>query len=206
MKSLRLLLLTTMMVSFSLVAAADGIPDIHIILDPIPPSDPGVVLTDILSTGTAVSAPWQSCSLGGIPNSVSGETACLALVNLTGQSISSVSVSFTVPSSLAGQTIGCASTDNFLTSNNCALAGTLTTGELVDVTFSGGTPVPNNTAIFFGSDAPGLPGPDDFPPITLTAAADTPEPGGLLLVSTGLLLFGLGWVRRRRGPAAIGTP
>ncbi|MGH9395830.1 MAG: PEP-CTERM sorting domain-containing protein [Terriglobia bacterium] len=196
MKVLRIVLLCAIVLSFALAAAADGIPDIRIIFDPMP-LDPAVQLADIISAGTPVSVPWQSCSNAGIPASVSGETACLALANLTGGPITALNFEFTVPASgpLVGQTVDCVNADSFLTDNNCP-AGTLTTGQLVDITFSGGTPVPNDTDMFFGANAAGLTDFSQFPPVTITDP--TPEPSTLLLIPTGLLILGLGWSWRRR--------
>ncbi|MGH9449956.1 MAG: PEP-CTERM sorting domain-containing protein [Terriglobia bacterium] len=198
MKFFRVLLLCGFVLLFALAAAADGIPDIRIIFDPTPPN-PAVQLTDILNAGTSVAPPWQSCSDAGIPDTgpfpLSNETACLALANLTGGPITALTIEFSAPAAIAGQIVDCENNDNFLANNNCP-TGTLTAGELVDITLSGGTPVPNDTDIFFGANAAGLNSPADFPPVTITDP--TPEPATLLLIPTGLLLLGLEWGRRRR--------
>lgn len=191
MKYFRALLLTLAVLSFAIVAAADSIPDIHIVFDPGPTN---VNPTNIYQQGSAVSVSWISCGETGIPGSLSGETACLAMNNLTGSSISALDLSFEVPagSPLVGQTVNCDNTDSFLTSNDCSAAGTLMAGQVVDITFSGGNPIPNDMDFFIGADAAGFNGPGDFPPVTVTADP-TPEAGTLLLFATGLGVLGLGW-------------
>lgn len=195
MKVTGIILTAALVLSFA--AASAFASDIRIIFDPGPGPTPATI-TNIFSTdiGMPLSVAWQSCSNLGIPSSLSGETACLALNNVTGQSISELTIDFTVPltSPLVGQTVTCANTDGFLTSNNCP-TGALTAGEPVSITFSGGNAVPNNTDMFFGADAAGLTDPSQFPPVTITAA---PEPSTLMLLPIGLLIlgFGYGWKRR----------
>lgn len=192
MKTVRAFLLVVIALSFAVAAAADSAPDIRIIFDPIPNSP--VQLTDIISIGAPVTVGWQSCSNLGIPSSVSGETACLALANLTGQVISSLDLQFTAPAVIAGQVVDCQNADSYLTSNNCP-AGTLVAGQLIDITFRGGNPVPNDVDVFFGVDAPGLTDPSQLSPAGVTA---TPEPATVALFSSGLLIMGFAWMWRRR--------
>ncbi|MGH9407466.1 MAG: PEP-CTERM sorting domain-containing protein [Terriglobia bacterium] len=194
MKSARALLLAIIFFVAAITASAHPVSDIRIIFDPDPAGP--VTLTDIASVGTPVTPTWQSCSDLGVPSTLSAETACIALANLTGQDVTSLDIQFTVPSTgpLIGQIVDCENADNFLTSNNCP-EGNLTAGELVDFTMYGGSPVPNDTDVFFGANADGLTDPSQFPPVTITDT--TPEPGTLLLFSTGCFLLGLGWRRLR---------
>ncbi|MGH9376462.1 MAG: PEP-CTERM sorting domain-containing protein, partial [Terriglobia bacterium] len=189
-------LLTLAVLSFAMVAAGDSIPDIHIVFDPGPTN---VNPINIYQQGVPVSVAWVSCGETGIPGSLSGETACLAMNNLTGSPLPTLDLLFVVPagSPLVGQTVNCDNTDSFLTSNDCSAAGTLMAGQMVDIMFSGGAPIPNDMDFFIGADAQGLNGPDDFPPVTVTADP-TPEPGTLLFFATGLgvLGLGLGWRRK----------
>lgn len=197
MKQARLLLIAVLALSFA--ASSAFATDIRIIFDPSPP-DPGATFTNIYPSdiGSPLPIAWQSCSNQGIPASLSSPpfnaVACLAMNNVSGQSISQLTIDFTVSSLLNGQTVDCVNADSFLTVNNCP-TGTLTTGQNVSITFSGGTPVPNNTDMFFGAEAAGLTDPSQFPPVSVTAA---PEPSTLTLLPIGLLILGLGYGWRRR--------
>lgn len=201
MKVTRIALVAALVLSFA--AASAFASDIRIIFDPAPDPPPaGATFTNIYSfdLGTPLSVAWQACAISpgvpnpGIPSSLVGETACLALNNVSGQSISELTIDFTVPASLAGQTVDCENADSFLTLNNCP-NGTLTTGQQISITLFGGDPVPNNHDMYFGADAAGLTDPSQFPPVTVTAA---PEPSTLMLLPIGLLILGLGYGWKRR--------
>lgn len=197
MKQARLLLIAVLALSFAASSAFAS--DIRIIFDPNTDPPPANI-TNIFSNdiGVPISVQWQSCSNLGIPSSLSGETACIALNNISNQAISELTIAFTVPAALNGQTVDCENTDNFLTSNNCP-AGTLTTGQQVSITFSGGTAVPNDTDMFFGADTGNINVPlSDYPGVSITAA---PEPSTLLLLPIGLLILGLGFGWRWRTTA-----
>lgn len=202
MKYLRVFLLTVAVLSFAIVAAGSVIPDIHIVFDP---TQTPVPLTDVLQANAPVTAPWESCTDKGIPSDLSGETACLALANLTGQPITALNFAFTVPvgSPLIGQIVDCENgpKDTFLINNNCP-AGTLAGGEVVDILFNGGDPIPNQFDFFFGADAAGLNSLADFPPVTVTADP-APEPATLLFFATGLAVLGLGLGWRRKSSSAL---
>lgn len=191
----RILLVAALVFSFA--AASAFASDIRIIFDPNN-DPPPVAITNIFSSdlGTPISASWQSCSNQGIPPSLSSETACIALNNLSGQSISALTIDFTAPASLSGQTVDCENGDNYLTSNNCP-AGTLSTGQQVSITLFGGTPVPNDTDMFFGADAQGLTSFSQFPPLTITPTP-APEPSTIMLLPAGLLILGFAYGWRRR--------
>lgn len=198
MKVTRIALVAALVLSFA--AASAFASDIRIIFDPTPDPPPvGATYTNIYSfdIGSPLPVAWQSCSNAGIPSfSVTppAPIACLALNNVSGQSISELTIDFTVPASLAGQTVDCENADSFLTLNNCP-NGTLTTGQQISITLFGGDPVPNNHDMYFGADAAGLTDPSQFPPVTVTAA---PEPSTLMLLPIGLLILGLGYGWKRR--------
>jgi hypothetical protein len=175
---------------FSGIAMAD---DIHVIFDPQPPVQ--IISGDfglIKQTGTSYLVSWVSCDNPAIDDAtIAAQQACLLLVNETGAPITDLNLQFTVPptvpgqpaSPLVGQTLGCDSIDQFLTSNTCGgVTGTLTAGQLVSFDFSGGAPIPINSIFFFGESGVDL---ADAPPLTITVP--TPEPGTLALMLAGLL-------------------
>jgi len=160
--------------------------DIHVVLDPEPPQAGTFNL--IQQTGVEYQVTWGSCSQAGVPTALQGETACLLFINQLpdNEAIGDLTLSFVVNSALAGQTISCSNTDQYLTSNSCAAAGTLTLGETVTFDFDGGTAIPNESAFFLGEDGVAL---ADLP----TLNVEVPEPGilALLLVGLGtLFIFG----------------
>ncbi len=184
--------------AFAVSAMADN-SDMRIILDP---GNTDASVTNIFNTNTPISVSWQSCSNTGIPSVLSGETACLALNNLTGSVISSLTLTFTTPSDFDTQTIDCVNADSYLTSNNCP-NGEIGPNTQVSITFSAGESIPNATDFFFGADA--TCGPDDtacaltdFQPATVTVDP-VPEPGMLSeLIPTAFGVLGLGWWNERR--------
>lgn len=151
--------------------------------------------------GQPISVAWQSCSNDGIPGSFSGATppyvACLALNNLTGSPISSLTFQFTVPAGLAGQSVDCSSDGVYLASSTDCPTGNLVAGSVVSFGFSGLPPIPTSTDFFLGASADGLTDPSDFPGISVTASV--PEPAELGMFGFGLALIAvLVEVRRRR--------
>src|ERR1700759_2348616 len=116
MRYFRPAILAVLVLIFSGAAFAD---DIHVIFDPetpIPVGNFGVV-TDPTAVYTF---SFGSCTATGIPSAFSEDDGCIALVNETGRALSSLNLSFVVNSFLVGQTIGCDSLDDNLTSNDCA--------------------------------------------------------------------------------------
>lgn len=151
--------------------------------------------------GHPISVAWQACTNQGIPGDFSSATppyiACLALNNLTGSPISSLTFQFVVPSLLNGQTVDCSNDGHYLGSPANCPTGKLATGELVTFGFSGLPPIPNNTDFFLGASADGLTDPNDFPGVNMTAAL--PEPAALGMFGLGLALIAvLVELRRRR--------
>lgn len=183
MKILRPALIVAILCVFAAGAALAD--DIHVVFDPVPiPAGTFGIVTDPTAIYTV---NWESCGSTGIPQQEFGQDdACIALVNETGVALDHLNFSFTVDAALVGQTIGCDSLDNDLTSNDCAnTPGPFTLGQLVSVNFFSGDPIPNNSAFFFGETGVDL---ADAPPVGITA----PEPASLTLLAAGMGLVGLG--------------
>ena len=182
MKILRPAMIVAILCCFAAGAAfAD---DIHVVFDPqtpIPVGNFGVV-TD----PTAVySFSFGSCTAVGIPSAFAGDDGCIALVNESGVSLDHLNLSFVVNAALVGQTIGCDSLDENLTSNDCAnVPGPFTLGQFVSVNFFAGDPVPNNSLFVFGETGVAF---QDAPVFSVTA----PEPTSLTLLAAGMGLVGL---------------
>lgn len=182
MKILRPALIAAILCCFAAGAAfAD---DIHVVFDPetpIPVGNFGVV-TD----PTAIySFSFGSCSAVGIPSAFANDQGCIALVNESGVALQSLNLSFVVNAALVGQTIGCDSLDDNLTSNDCAnVPGPFTLGQIVSVNFFSGDPVPNNSLFVFGETGVAY---QDAPTFNVTA----PEPASLTLLAAGMGLLGL---------------
>lgn len=175
----------------SAVSCAVWADDIHVVLDPEAPMAGTFNL--IQQEGVQYQVSWGSCTQSGVPSALQGETACLLFINQLpdNQTIADLTLSFTVNSALAGQTISCSNTDQFLTSNTCAAAGTLGLGQIATFNFDGGTPIPNESAFFLGEDGVAL---DALPTLNVEA----PEPGTLLLLLVGLgTLLAFGYRRQQ---------
>jgi hypothetical protein len=153
--------------------------DIHVVLDPQAPTAGTFNL--IQQEGVQYQVSWGSCTQSGVPSALQGETACLLFINQlpNNQTITDLTLSFIVNSALEGQTISCGNTDQYLTSNTCAAAGTLALGQTATFDFNGGTPIPNESAFFLGEDGVAL---DALP----TLNVQVPEPSTLLLLLVGL--------------------
>jgi hypothetical protein len=182
MKMVRAALIAAILCCFAAGAAfAD---DIHVVFDPetpIPVGNFGVV-TD----PTAIySFSFGSCTATGIPTAFADDDGCIALVNETGVALSHLNLSFVVNAALVGQTIGCDSLDDNLTSNDCAsVPGPFTLGQIVSVNFFSGDPVPNNSLFVFGETGVNY---MDAPTFSVTAR----EPTSLTLLAAGMGLIGL---------------
>lgn len=204
MKHLRLFLLSFSILAFAAVAAADSIPDIHIVFDPAVPLQPGPVnnLYVIQSADTLYSVSWLTCGAYSGFNPAPQFDGCLGFFNNTGAPLSNFDISFTVPatgpgSELIGQPVNCSTLGPNLTSNTCP-TGTLVANETVEIGFSGGAAVPNEAAFFVGEDGVACANPSDglvcsSLPTAIIADDSAPEPAtGILLLSGLLAMAGLG--------------
>lgn len=205
MKRLMVMTLAACVLAFGMCSSALAM---RFRLDP-GPTPPGATVTNLYADniGTIVPVAWQACTNQGIPTSFSNPTpttpptppyiACLALNNLTGASITSLTFQFTVPTALAGQTVDCTSDGVYLASTTDCPTGKLVANQLVTFGFSGLPPIPDNTDFFLGASADGLTDPGQFPGVGVTATV--PEPAELGMFGFGLLLIvGAVEVSRRR--------
>jgi hypothetical protein len=176
------LLLALVVCCFSGLAMAD---DIHVVFDPQQPGQG--VLNIITQTNTPYLVSWVSCGSNGVPSGLANQQACLLFLNETGAPIQDLKFQFTANNALSGQTVGCDSIDEFLTSNTCSsVTGELTPGQTVTVDFFGGQSIPNYLAFFFGETGVSL---ADAPDVTISVP--TPEPGTLALMLAGLSAVGI---------------
>jgi hypothetical protein len=189
-KFIRPALLALLVLVFSGVALAD---DIHVIIDPQPATVGDFNL--IQSTGVDYTVNWTSCSDPVFANtSFAGDAACLAFINQTGSAISALNFGFTVNAALVGQTIACDNSvgDTHLDSNNCASTpGPFTLGQVVDVNFFGGDPIPDSYAFYIAENGVVL---ADAP----TVGVEVTEPASLALLASGMGLLGLALVLGKR--------
>jgi len=162
--------------------------DIKVIFDPPPDLPPPAgIINYITQNGVTYNVNWESCGATGVPPSFSMDDACLVFLNQTGAALSAINLSFTVNQYLANQnqTLGCESLDDTLPSNSCgSVSGVLTLGELVNVSFFGGTPIMNNGAFYIGETGVPL---IDAP----TIGIEVSEPTSLTLLASGMGLLGL---------------
>jgi hypothetical protein len=183
------LMLALLALVFSGAAFAD---DIHVIFDPQPATIGDFNL--IQSNGVDYSVNWVPCNSAGIPAGFAGDDACLAFLNETGAAINSLNFTFTVNQALVGQTIACDNLpgDTHLDSNSCSsVTGQLYLGEVVNVDFFGGDPIPNYYAFFIGENGVDV---ADAP----TVGVEVPEPTSLTLLASGMGLLGLALVLGKR--------
>jgi len=196
--------LKVMIVPIVLIALASPVwaGGLGITLDPDPPPPGGGTNLYYLTSEGPFTVTWQNCATepsGPLPtgSALSGDIACLGFANDTGADISSLTLQFTVTSALNGLTLTCANDpgDTYLAANNCSDYGTLTTGELVSLTFNAPVDVPPNYDFYFGvtSTDSGVTM-SDIP--TATLALPTYDPSTLVLLATGMAFLAMGAFRR----------
>jgi len=162
------------------------------VLDP-PTISSSYPLFLISSTPFAVS--FTPCLAGELPGGLSAE-GCFAGRNVTGHDWNNLQLTFANNSVLNGQASSCGTTDihNVYSSSDCSLTPD---GSTYILSFGDG--VISDDAYFFITEDGVVPG--DFP--EGTGAVLTPEPGSLLLSSTGAVLFGLMLFGLRRRSAVL---
>lgn len=164
-------------------AKADPV-DFHIrVLDPPPPANPSYPLYLISTTSFDVS--FTPCLTGELPSGMTAD-GCFAARNISG--LDWVGLDFSFPSGgvLTGQTASCAPapSDNIFSATDCPLDPA---NGAFDLGFSEGV-IHNGDYFFITED--GVVPPEDFPTGSVTATVLTPEPEPMVLLSTGVLLFG----------------
>lgn len=190
-----------LILGFAIGAMADN-SDMRIVFDPTS-GDPPATITDVydFDLGTPLTVTWQSCSDAGIPASLSGDTACLALDNVSGVTLDAFTLQFTTPTTLEGftsQDLTCETSDSSLTTNNCPES--VGADSLLDVTFSQGTGegVPSYTNFYIGAyaDCGGVAcALSDFTPATVIASAAEPS-SFMLALPLLFFILAVGWLRR----------
>ena len=195
MRVLRCLIVIVVVCGFTGLAGAAPI-DFHMhVLDPPPPS---FTVQPILTTPFTFS--FTECSPGELPNNMTA-SGCFAGVNSTGQDWTSLQITFADNSVLAGQAPNCDLTgsNNIFSGTDCSLDGSTYVLSFMDGVLH------NNDFFFITED--GVDPPEGFGTGTgtVTDAVMTPEPGSILLLSTGIVLFGLLFhmERRRTVPLAV---
>jgi hypothetical protein len=184
MKSLPCLVLIALVLGCTGLAKADPV-DFHIkVLDPAPPADPSYPL--YLITSTSFNFSFTTCIAGELPSGMTAD-GCFAARNLSGLDWNGLDMSFPDGGVLAGQPASCAPapSDNIFSATDCPVNPA---NGSYDLGFSNGI-IHNGDYFFITED--GVVPPTDFPTGVATAStAMTPEPASMVLMSTGILLFG----------------
>jgi hypothetical protein len=184
MKALYCLVLIALIFGCIGPAKADPV-DFHIkVLDPLPPEAPSYPL--FLISGTSFDVSFTACLSGELPSGMTAD-GCFAGKNTSGLDWTGLDMSFPDGGVLAGQPASCApaSSDNIFSATDCPINPA---NGSYDLGFSDGI-IHNNDYFFITED--GVVPPTDFPTGQVTAStAMTPEPASMVLLSTGVLLFG----------------
>lgn len=210
MKCIRPLLLTLMVVAFAAGAAANNIDFKATWADPPVTTTAGIynlLQVQTLYTGIMLDGPL-GCPSGaalGLPATFN-LTACVGFFNETGQSLSDFEIQFTVPtgSGIIGQSIDCSTSGSLFPAANCSSYTNLQAGDLVMLDFTGGNipsaPPLNGSLFYLALDGAS---PSDFPSGGLSGTVNSPEPGTLFLIPSGLALLGLVELRRNRASGHV---
>jgi hypothetical protein len=164
-------------------AKADPV-DFHIkVLDPPPPDTPSYPLFLISSTSFDVS--FTPCITGELPGGMTAD-GCFAGRNVSGLEWTGLDFSFPSGGVLTGQPASCAPapSDNIFSATDCPVNPA---NGVYALGFSDGA-IHNGDYFFITED--GVVPPEDFPTGSVTASVLTPEPQSIVLLSTGVLLFG----------------
>jgi hypothetical protein len=191
MKAFYCLVLITLVFGCTGLAKADPV-DFHIkVLDPLPPDAPSYPL--YLISGTSFNVSFTSCITGELPSGMTAD-GCFAGRNVSGLAWTGLDMSFPDGGVLAGQPASCAPapSDNIFSGTDCPVNPA---NGSYDLGFFDGT-IHNGDYFFITED--GVVPPTDFPTGLVTAStAMTPEPASMVLLSTGILLFGCLLYRER---------
>ena len=212
--------LALVLTAFVLILAAPSASAVRIRVVDAPPVDCATLpansacdVTDVnasyaMSFMAATDAACQSAAAQPNPGAdISGFNWCIAFNNFSGQPLTNLNFSFTVPpqggnevSVAAGpfddySFVICDGFPSSVTSSLCP-SGPLQAGDIISTSFSANPGVPNRQAAYLFVDFQNNPGTAD----ATFAPTSVPEPGELGLFGLGLLAIGVGygWEKRRR--------
>ncbi len=186
MKFLHCLVLIALILGCTGLAKADPV-DFHIrVLDPDPPADPPSYPLFLIS-GTSFGVSFTPCIAGELKPLGATADGCFAGRNVSGLDWNGLDMSFPDGGVLAGQPASCAPalSFNIFSATDCPVNPA---NGSYDLGFSDGI-IHNGDYFFITED--GVVPPENFPHGLVTAStAMTPEPASMVLLSTGVLLFG----------------
>jgi len=188
-------------ICFSTALAGATPVDFHMrVLDPPPPANPSYPLFLIDTTSFDVS--FTSCIAGELPGNNTA-TGCFAGRNISGQDWNNLQLVFPNIGPLVGQAANCdpGVSDDIFSNVDCPTSP----DSSFTLIYTDGV-IPNGGYFFITED--GVDPPTDFPTGRATVAtAMTPEPGSVVLLSTGIfLLGGLVYGERLRHAKQFGRP
>ncbi|HEV2711173.1 MAG TPA: hypothetical protein VGU67_13240 [Edaphobacter sp.] len=189
-------------ICFSTALAGATPVDFHMrVLDPPPPTDPSIPLHLITSTSFDVS--FTPCLAGELPGDNTA-TGCFAGQNISGQAWDSMQLVFPNTGPLVGQDANCdpGVSDDIFSNVDCPASPGNSQFTLI---YTDGL-IANRGYFFITED--GVDPPTDFPTGRATVGtAMTPEPGSIVLLSTGIfLLGGLVYTERLRNGERLCRP
>ena len=190
MKLLRCLPLIAMVCMLSGIAKADPV-DFHmVVVDPPAPTNPTFTVTDITSSPVIVSFT-DTCSIDG--SSVPTFDGCAAFINGTGSALTSLDLLMPNSGLAAGQTPNCTTSGTGTDFFSTASCPTPAPGADYMIDFSGGS-IPANDYFVIAESGVDV----STTPWTGTLTT-TPEPSSIWLLSTGVVLLGFFFYKRRNG-------
>jgi hypothetical protein len=204
MKSLlRVLFVLTLVCGFSSFARASSV-NFHVqVLDPnVCFSDPAACIIFNASDPISVSLNAATCKIAGVPNLPSGsDYGCAILFNFTlpPENITSLNVTF---SGLGDLTFDCPTTASasIFSQSSCGSSGP---GTDTFSFFNGSLPFLGEAVIYESGVSPDL-FEDGTGNVNQPPFVPTPEPDSILLLSTGVMMFGGAYFAKRRQLFAFG--
>lgn len=197
MKLLRCLPLIAGVCMLSGIAKADPV-DFHmVVVDPPPAS---YTVNDLTTSSATVS--FSACAAGQLPTGITDTyVGCETFENLTGAPLTSLQLIFPDTGALTTQVANCSGDPttalNFFTSATCSIVN----GNFILDYSNGNIPIGSPNGIFTIAED-GV-APDCFPDGTLNTNI-TPEPSSIWLLSTGVLMLGFFFYKRRNAFGATG--